>query len=124
MLNTKQNETSATLGNKSDTWHTHDDRYYTRSEIDNKKYLSGGDYLRWLPGDYIDNPNGYFGMSSWWITAYFSLVNFTDSTKWSTIIGVYDNNNGDPQGRQLAIGTLGIKERRFTNGSWSGWSSI
>lgn len=122
MLNTKQTEMSTTLSNKSDTWHTHDERYYTRNEIDNKRYLSGGSYLKWLPGEYIDNPNSYFGLDGWNVVMYFSLANLTSATKWSAIMGVYDNNNGDPQGRQLAVGNTGTRERRYTNGSWSTWS--
>lgn len=119
--NAKQTEMTTTLSNKSDTWHTHDERYYTRTEIDNKNLLSGGSYLRWLPGAYIDSPNSYFNLTGWNVVMYFSLVNLS-STAWSAVIGVCDNNNGTPQGRQLAVGTLGTRERRYTDGKWGTWS--
>ena len=36
MLNTKQNQTSSTLSQKSNIGHTHDDRYYTKAEVNGR----------------------------------------------------------------------------------------
>ena len=77
--------------------------------------------LKWIPGEYIDNPNAHLKLTGWGIDAYFSRVNLTASSRWSLVLGIYDHNNGTPTGRQFAIGTSKCMERRYFNGAWQSW---
>ena len=77
--------------------------------------------LKWIPGEYIDNPNAYLKLIGWGIDAYISRANLTASSRWSLVLGIYDHNNGTPMGRQFAIGTSKCMERRYLNGAWQSW---
>ena len=77
--------------------------------------------LKWIPGEYIDNPNAYLKLIGWGIDAYVSRANLTASSRWSLVLGIYDHNNGTPMGRQFAIGTSKCMERRYLNGAWQSW---
>lgn len=77
--------------------------------------------LKWIPGEYIDNPNAHLKLTGWGIDAYISRANLTASSRWSLVLGIYDHNNGTPMGRQFAIGTSKCMERRYFNGAWQSW---
>lgn len=77
--------------------------------------------LKWIPGEYIDNPNAHLKLTGWGIDAYISRANLTASSRWSLVLGIYDHNNGAPMGRQFAIGTSKCMERRYFNGAWQSW---
>lgn len=77
--------------------------------------------LKWIPGEYIDNPNAHLKLTGWGIGAYISRANLTASSHWSLVLGIYDHNNGTPMGRQFAIGTSKCMERRYFNGAWQSW---
>ena len=77
--------------------------------------------LKWIPGEYIDNPNAHLKLTGWGIDAYISRANLTASSRWSLVLGIYDHNNGTPMGRQFAIGTSKCMERRYFNGTWQSW---
>ena len=77
--------------------------------------------LKWIPGEYIDNPNAHLKLTGWGIDAYISRANLTASSRWSLVLGIYDHNNGTPVGRQFAIGTSKCMERRYFNGAWQSW---
>ena len=118
--------------NTSKTGHTHDDRYYTETEMATKLKDGSGNPsqllygLIWLPPEYIDNPNAYFKTSAWNVKIYTTVFNvdLINSAKWSAILGVYDHNNGDPLGRQLALGTQKISQRYYSSSKWSSWMNI
>ena len=82
--------------------------------------------LIWLPAEYIDNPNGYANLTGWGLCIYVTRYNFDkdNQTRWSLVLGVYDNNNGAAVSRQLAVGTAGIKQRSYSNSAWSSWSNL
>lgn len=98
----------------------------SRSSILNSKLL-GSDALAsnlyWLDPHDVDNPNNSLDLSSWMTAAYITLCNIT-GLRWSTVVGILDYNNGDPIGRQIAIGTSGISQRRYVSGSWEDWTAI
>ena len=80
--------------------------------------------LRWIPQSALDNPNSFLGLTGWQVAPYVSYTNLVDAARWSVIIGIYDNDNGQPLGRQVAIGTSGIFQRRNINGIWDSWTAI
>ena len=80
--------------------------------------------LRWIPQSALDNPNSFLGLTGWQVAPYVSYTNLVGDARWSVIIGIYDNDNGQPLGRQVAIGTSGIFQRRNINGIWDRWTAI
>ena len=112
--------------------HSHDDRYYTESEINSKfNAISGAGTLigelKWLPSGNIDDPNSYLNATGWKIIPYVTYANIDtlESLKWSFVIGIYDHNNGTPKDCQLAIGENGGVRRRYKSSTgWTGWTTI
>ena len=77
--------------------------------------------FKYLPPSFLDNPNSHFKVSGWTAVPYLSLSNTATGAGWGVILGIYDNNNGTPMGRQFVIGTSKCMERRYLNGTWQSW---
>lgn len=77
--------------------------------------------FKYLPPSFLDNPNSHFKVSGWAAVPYLSLSNTATGAGWGVILGIYDNNNGTPLGRQFVIGTSKCMERRYLNGTWQSW---
>ncbi|MBC5712517.1 hypothetical protein H8S75_31950 [Hungatella sp. L12] len=77
--------------------------------------------FKYLPPSFLDNPNNHFKVSGWTAVPYLSLSNIANGAGWGVILGIYDNNNGTPLGRQFVIGTSKVATRRYVGGSWTVW---
>ena len=97
---------------------------YTQLNSDLDNITSANTLLytfKYLPPSFLDNPNSHFKVSGWTAVPYLSLSNTATGAGWGVILGIYDNNNGTPMGRQFVIGTSKCMERRYLNGTWQSW---
>lgn len=118
--------------NSSKIGHTHDERYYTESEIDRRfTALTTGEtllsILKYLPSKYLDDPPKYLNLSGYDIEIYVSRsqVTISEIGYWACVLGVHDNNNGNLKGAQVAITTGATYQRSFTYQSgWTPWGRL
>lgn len=75
-----------------------------------------------MSGANINNPNAELNLTGYGWSNYVSKANIGSDYGYSAINGIYDHNNGNPVGGQMAITRKGVVVKRtFANGTWTAW---